>query len=187
MKLNGLLALSCSSVLASALLAADPCVSGVQPGLRPGPYAFVLSTGTNRGQSQCFICETADKPAVVVFARTLSEPLGKLASKIDKATGDHKAADLRAWVTILAEDQAKLDPDLVRWTQKHALKTMPAGVFEDVVGPPSYKLAKDADVTVMLFVKRKVVANFAFRASELNDDAIAEVLKALPKIVENKP
>jgi hypothetical protein len=187
MKLKGLFAWSCSLVLVGIVLAAEPCLSGVQPGLRPGPYAFVLSTGANRGQSQCFICETADKPAVVVFARTLSEPLGKLVSKIDKATADHKAADLRAWVTILAEDQAKLDPDLVRWTQQHALKTVPAGVFEDVVGPPSYKLAKDADVTVMLFVKRKVVANFAFRASELNDDAIAEVLKALPKIVEGKP
>ncbi|MBL8793947.1 MAG: hypothetical protein JNM56_08580 [Planctomycetia bacterium] len=187
MNFRGLLALAASWFLVSAVCAVDPCVSGVQPGLRPGPYSFVLSTGTNRGQSQCFICETADKPAVVVFARTLSEPLGKLVGKLDKATTDHKAAELRGWITFLAEDQAKVDADVVRWTQQHALKAIPAGVFEDVVGPPSYKLAKDADVTVMLFVKRKVAANFAFRAGELNDDAIAEVLKALPKIVENKP
>lgn len=171
-------------VLVSGFAAADPCVSGLNSGQRPGPYSFVLSTGNYRGQPFCFICDTADKPAVILFARTPSEATGKLANQIDKALGDHKAADLRGWVTFLSEDQPKLDPELVRWSQKHSLKTLPVGVFEDSAGPPSYKLAKDADLTVLLFVKRKVVANFAYRAGELNDEAIAAIVKTLPKIVD---
>ena len=45
---------------------------------------------------------------------------------------------------------------------------------------------KDADVTVMLFTKQKVVANFAFRAGELTDKRIDEVVKAVPQTVREE-
>ncbi len=169
--------------LASPLLADAPCVSGPRVGQRPGPYSFVLCTGDNRGKSHCYICETADRPAVIVFARSLSEPLGKLAGKLDQALADHKKAELRAWVTVLHEDQNKLDADVVAWAKKHAVRSVPVGVFEDPDGPPSYRLNKEADVTVLLSVKQKVVVNRAFRAGELTDAKIAELLNSLPSIV----
>ncbi|MBY0522005.1 MAG: hypothetical protein K2R98_01315 [Gemmataceae bacterium] len=170
-------------VLASA---AEPCQSGLQSGQRPGPYSFVVATGAQRGQSQCFVCETADRPAVVVFARELSDPLGKLAVQIDKAVAEHKAAELRGWITFLSDDQPTLDPKVVDWSKKHSIRTIPLGVFEDAGGPPSYKVHKEADVTVLFFVKRKVVANFAYRAGELTEDKVGEVMKALPGILPAK-
>jgi len=166
--------------------AEDACVSGLKVGQKPGPYSFVVATGPERGQSTCYVCETADRPAVVVFARNPSEPLGKLAAGLDKAVGDNKKAELRGWVTFLSNDQPTLDPQVVDWAKKHAIRRMPLGVFESEDGPPSYRLSREADVTVLLFVKKKVVANFAFRSGELNDERIAEVLKALPRIVEEK-
>jgi hypothetical protein len=166
--------------------AADPCQSGLQPGQRPGPYSAVMSTGTQRGQSYCYICETGDRPAVVVFARTLSDSLAKLAQQLDKAMTEHQKAELRSWITFLSDDQLSLDPKLVQWSQKHALRNVPLGVFEDVGGPPSYRLARDADLTVLLFVKQKVVANFAFRAGELNDAKTTEILKTVPRLVGEK-
>ena len=93
-----------------ALAAQEPCRSGLQPGARPGPYSSICITGANRGVSHCFICETADKPAVIVFARTLSEPLGKLVHKLDKSLAEHKSAELCGWVTFLADDQPTFDP-----------------------------------------------------------------------------
>ena len=75
---------------------------------------------------------------------------------------------------------------MVEWGKKHALRNLPLGVFEDAGGPPSYRLNRDADVTVLLFVKQKVVANFAFRAGELTEEKVGEVMKALPKIVAAK-
>ena len=168
-------------------LAADPaapCVSGPKVGQRPGPYSFVMSTGDQRGKSHCYICETENRPAVIVFARTLSEPLGKLAAGLDKALATHKKDDLRAWVTILHEDHSKIDADVVAWAKKHAVRALPVGVFEDVEGPPSYRLHNDADITVLLFVKQKVVANHAFRAGELTDAKIKAILDELPKIVK---
>jgi hypothetical protein len=170
----------------SVASADDPCVSGLEPGKRPGPYTFVVSTGKERGQLTCFICETAEKPAVLIFARTPSQELGDLVSRLDGAVGDPKNAPLRGWVTFLSNDQPKFDPIVVEWGKKHAIKSMPLGVFEDVDGPPSYRLAKDADVTILLFVKQKVVANFAFRSGELTTKARDEVLKAVPKILEKK-
>ena len=163
---------------------AGPCVSGPRVGQRPGPYSFVMSTGEQRGKSQCYICETENRPAVIVFARSLSEPLGKLASGLDKALATYKAKDLRAWATLLHEDHSKIDADVVAWAKKHAVRTMPVGVFEDVEGPPSYRLHNDADITVLLFVKQKVVANHAFRAGELTDAKIKAILEELPKIVK---
>lgn len=156
--------------------------SGLTPGQRPGPYSAVIVTGPQRGQSCCYICETGDKPAVVLFARTLSAPLGKLVHRIDRTMADPKMTDLRGWVTFLSDNQPDLDPKIVQWSQHHAIRSVPLGVFEDAGGPPAYRLAGEADVTVLLFVKQKVVANFTFRTGELTDDKIAEVMKSLAQI-----
>jgi hypothetical protein len=167
----------------SAVQAADPCVSGVPVGQRPGPYSALVSVGPERGTAHCFICETADRPAVVIFARSLSDPLGRLVRGVDKAIDDHKAAELRGWVTFLHDDQLTFDPQVVQWSKKQAIRNVSLGVFEDLVGPPSYKLNRDADVTVLLFVKQKVVGNFAFRAGDLTPARVDEVLKTLPRIL----
>ena len=166
-----------------SIAAADPCKSGPLPNQRPGPYSALVSVGKERGTQHCYICESANRPIVIVFARTLSEPLGKLAKQLDNAVKEHKTSELRSWITLLADDQAKLDPQVVQWAQKHAVSNVPCAVFEDTVGPPTYLLNKEADVTVLLSVKQKIVANFAFRAGELNDAAIAEIVKSIPKIV----
>ncbi len=163
--------------------AAAPCVSGTAVGGKPGPYTFHVATGPERGQLTCYICATEERPAVIVFARTMSEPLVKLVKGLDKAKADYKARELRAWVTFLSDDQTSLDPKLVAWSKKNAIRDVPLGVFEDVGGPPAYKLARDADVTVLLYVKQKVVRNFAFRAGELTEARVNDVLKELPKIV----
>ena len=153
--------------------------------LGPGRSSAV-GAGVERGQQHCFICESAAKPVVIVFARNLSDPLGKLVKQLDGAVKEHKTAELRAWVTFLGDDQTALDPKVVQWAQKHAAAGCWCAVFEDKVGPPTYQIAHDADVTVLLSVKQKVVANFAYRAGELNGAAIAEIVKSIPNIVSAK-
>jgi hypothetical protein len=166
--------------------AAEPCVSGVPVGKRPGPYSFLVATGPQRGQQTCYVCDQhlTGKPAAIVFAKSLSDPLAKLMAKLDAATPAKNDIGYKTWLTQTAKP-ADLD-GLAKWAQDKGLKAVPVGAFEDADGPPAYKLAKDADVTVMLFVKERVVANFAFRAGELNDDAIETVLKSVPKLFEMK-
>ena len=181
-----LLALALLLTLAAAVPAGDPCVSGVPVGKRPGPYSFLVATGPQRGQPTCYVCEQHEggKPAAVVFARTLSAPLGKLLTRLDAAGAAKKAAGYKVWMTHLT-GRADLD-GLAKWAQAQGLKGVPVGEFEDADGPPAYKLHADADVTVLLFVKEKVVANFAFRGGELDDKAVEAVVKAVPKLFEAK-
>jgi hypothetical protein len=161
--------------------AKDPCVSGPAIGQRPGPYSFLVATGPERGQPTCYVCETAEKPGVIVFARSVNDPLAKLLSKCDDALAARPKDTMRAWMTVLGEKTVGLD-DLSKWAKQAGLKSMPVGVFDDPIGPPSYKLAEDADATVLLFVDKKVVANFAFRAGELDVKAIERIGEELARL-----
>jgi len=154
--------------------AKDPCVSGPQVGQRPGPYSFLVATGPQRGQPTCYVCDTAEKPGIIVFARSLSDPLAQLLTKCDDAFAAKEKEGLKTWLTVLGEKTVAID-ELSKWAKKTGLKSMPVGVFDDPVGPPSYKLAEDADVTVLLFIDRKVTANLAFRAGELDESAIKKI------------
>ena len=180
------LALIATGVVATSPSAAkDPCVSGPQVGQRPGPYSFLVATGPERGQPTCYVCETAEKPGVIVFARSVSDPLRKLLTACDDAVAAQPKDAMRAWMTVLGEKTIGLD-DLGRWATKAGLKAVPVGVFDDPVGPPSYKLAAEADVTVVLFANKKVVANFAFRVGELDDAAVKRVVEQLAQLGRQK-
>jgi hypothetical protein len=144
----------------------------------------VVVTGAQRGTSHCFICETADKPAVIIFARSQTDALGKLAAGIDKAIAKNKDANLRSWITFLHPDQSSVDAQILQWARVHAISNVPTAVFEDVGGPPSYRLGKDVEVTVFLSVKQKVVVNYEFRAGLLTDARVEEVLKAVADLVK---
>jgi len=150
-------------------------------GQRPGPYSFLVATGSERGQPTCYVCETAEKPGVIVFARSVSDPLAGLLTVCDRAVADKPKDAMRAWMTVLGEKTIGLD-ELGRWATKTGLKAVPVGVFDDPVGPPSYKLADDADVTIVLFENRKVIANFAFRAGELDEAAIRLITDQMTRL-----
>jgi hypothetical protein len=152
-------------------------------GQRPGPYSFLVATGPERGQPTCYVCETAEKPAVIVFTRSVSDAVGQLMLACDEAVAARPKDSMRAWMTVLGEKTIGLD-DLAKWATTQGLKAVPVGIFDDPVGPPSYKLAADADVTVVVFENRKVTANLAFRKGELDDAAVklvADQLKQLGK------
>jgi hypothetical protein len=181
--MRNLTAIAILALTSASVAADDPCKSGPQPNQRPGPYSALVAVGPQRGQQHCYICEAGDRPVMIVFARNLSEPLGKLVHRLDKLIAEHKPAELQAWTTFLHDDAAAFDAQVVQWSKQHATGSVPLGIFEDQVGPPSYLLNREADVTVLLSVKQKVVANFAFRKGELNDAAIEQIVKTAPRIL----
>src|SRR5262245_44294940 len=114
-----------------ALLADPPLRPGLDVGKRPSPYSSLVVVGPPRGAQHCFVCEAEDKPVVIVFARTPSEPLGKLVHQIDGVVKKDAKADVRAWTTFLAADAAPLETKLVDWSRKHATGGVSITVFED--------------------------------------------------------
>ncbi|VTS05001.1 hypothetical protein [Tuwongella immobilis] len=167
--------------LSLSVATAEPVKSGLEPGKKVAPYSFHVATGPERGQQTCYICETGGRPAVLVFARSLTPSLGKLLDQCDQLLVKQPKEGGRGWATILGEKTVDLD-SLAKWSKEQGLKLMPVGVFDDPVGPPAYRLHADADVTVMLFTARKVTHRFSFRANELTDSAIATIVQEFTAI-----
>ena len=58
--------------------------------------------------------------------------------------------------------------------------------IDNVAGPPDYQIAKEADITVVLYNKRKIEANHAFKKGELDAKAVEAILEDLKKILPEK-
>ena len=58
--------------------------------------------------------------------------------------------------------------------------------IDNPAGPRGYKVAKDADVTVVLYQGRKVKANYAFKKGDLKDKDIDKILADVSKILPDE-
>jgi hypothetical protein len=159
-----------------------PLASGPPPGSEIGPYSFLIATGPKRGTQHCYVCESRDKPVVLVFARQRSEELGKFLTELDRLVEKEKAAGLAGWVTFLADNQPALEPEVVTWGRKHGVRHLPLGIFEDQDGPPRYRLSRQADVTILLVAQGKVKHNFVFKAGTFDGQKAKEILNAVPSL-----
>jgi hypothetical protein len=108
--------------------------------------------------------------------------LTSLVKKIDEAAAKHKDAKMGTFVVFCTDNKAieKAVKDLA--ARQHIDHTILA-VFDKPAGPPKYKLASDADITVLLYNHKKVKANFAFRKGELNDADVERIVSEIPKIM----
>jgi hypothetical protein len=165
-------------IVTLGLACAAPPASGPAVGDKPAPYSFVVCTGAQRGKLHCFVCDAADKPFVAFFAREPSPALGTLARRCEDAARLAKGADAKGWVTFLKPDQLAFDATARRFATEHNLAAFSVGVFEDVVGPPDYKIAADAAITVVIASGAKVRSTFAFTDGSLGTMEADGILKA---------
>jgi hypothetical protein len=117
----------------------------------------------------------------MIFAREVSDNLTSLVKKIDAATVTNKKARMGSFVVFLSDDEG-LGDKLKEIAKKEDIKQTVLTI-DNPAGPKGYNVAKDADVTVVFYNKRKVEANHAFRKGELNSQAIEKVVADVKKIV----
>ena len=91
---------------------------------------------------------------------------------------------MAAFAVILTDDPDKVESKLEALAKEKGIKNTPLTVMENPAGPPSYKIAKEAEVTVMLWVGQKVVANHAFAKGKLNQAAIDKIVEDTAKILK---
>jgi hypothetical protein len=176
-----------------ALDASDSLKSGPQVGeMIPGPFHFLNVNGTFAGDPHCLVCEYGLRPVVAVFARTVpeeKEPLATLLRKVDETVANRQAAELRGFAAFVNADYANDDSRkaLVGKLENIAkdLKKVILCVGDDK-GPEKYNINKDADVTVVLYNKHQVVANFAFAKEKLTDKEVNEIVAAIEKMAPKK-
>ena len=117
----------------------------------------------------------------MIFARKNSDALTSLVKKIDAATAQNKSKKMGSFVVYLSDDEALAD-QLKTYAEKEGLKNIVLSI-DNVAGPKGYNVAKDAEVTVVLYNQRQVESNHAFKAGELNAKGVDAVMADLPKIV----
>ena len=117
----------------------------------------------------------------MIFAREVTGPLTSLVKKIDEETQKHKSDRMGSFIVFLSDDE-KLQDQLKELAKKEDIQKCVLTI-DNPGGPGPYKIAKDADVTVVLYENRTVKANHAFKKGELNDRAIQQILAEIPKIL----
>ncbi len=119
-----------------------------------------------------------------IFAREITDDLASLVKQVDEQVGKNGSKQMAAFVVLLAEDADAAAPKLEELAKKQGIKHVPLTIFDGTSGPPSYKIAKDADVTVLLWRKQSVKANHAFKKGELNEQGAKAIIADAPKILE---
>jgi hypothetical protein len=120
----------------------------------------------------------------VVFARDLTPTLTGLVKKIDETTIANADRRMGSFVVMLSDDD-KLEGKLKELAEGQKLKKVVLTI-DNPAGPDGLEIAKDADVTVVLYVKKKVVKTFAYGKGKLDDKAVEEIVSAAKDIAPKK-
>jgi hypothetical protein len=171
--------------LPGGLAAQEPLRSSLQPGERIlAEFDALNVTGKHAGKQHCLVCENGLAPVAMIFARSVDEPLVRLLIQLDAATAQNEKSEMGSFVVFLSADP-ELPKHLEKLAAKHGLKHIVLSVY-DPAGPKGFKVAGEADVTVVLYRDFVVAANHAFKKGELSDEANARIVAGLPKILESK-
>jgi hypothetical protein len=117
---------------------------------------------------------------VCVFTRNTSEPLASLVKQIDKKIDDN--AKLCSFVVVIPKKGENPTDNVKTLAEKAGIKHVPLTIGESPDGPPDYEIAKDADVTVLMWKNGTVKVNHAFKG-ELTDKEIGAVVDDIPKLL----
>lgn len=170
-------------VAASSIGSAAELKSGIEVGGRPGAYTVNDCTGPNAGKSLCYRCSYGGRPVVNIFAREIDGNVEDLIAQIDKKVGANKDQKMAAFVVHLTDDADKSSANLKKVAGAKKIKNTPLTNFEGEAGPSSYNISKDADVTVLMWVKGKVKVNHSFKKGDLSKDKIKKVVNDTSKIL----
>jgi len=169
-------------VLVWTAFGAEKLKSGLQPGEKITAIFEPLNiTGEHAGEPYCLICENGLAPVAMLFARDVNEPLLKLISKLDEATAKNQGQEMGSFVVFLSESDDSRQ-QLATAAKKRGLKRIVLSTYAPS-GPEGFNVAREADLTVVLYREHEVKANYAFRKGELSDAATEKILADLPKIL----
>ena len=160
--------------------------SGPQVGEKvPGPFEPMNVTGDKAGEKACLFCKNGDNPVICIFARTCECPgLAKLVKAVEETTAKNTDAKLGSFIVVVGEEE-KLDAKLKKWAEDNGLKSLIVSFMAPSKLPEKYNINNDADITVLLYVKKEVKANHAFKKGEITEENVktitGEVSKILPE------
>jgi hypothetical protein len=148
----------------------------------PGPFDPLNINGPSAGEKECQFCKNGANPVVMIFARSLADPVPALIKKLDRATADHADARMGSCVIFLSGDK-DLPGKLKEFADRENVQRTVLAVYAPA-GPHRYKISEDAEVTILLYTDETVQANYAFGRGRMKDGDIDKVIADLPKILD---
>lgn len=119
---------------------------------------------------------------VNIQTRKITDDLASLVKKLDGMVDSaRKRGGNHAFVVYITDDPEAGEKELKALAAKHKIKNIPLTIYDGVAGPGGYKIAKDAEVTVMMWKGLKVKANQAFAKNGLDKKAVSKVIDAAKK------
>jgi len=119
---------------------------------------------------------------VCVFARKTSEPLASLVKKIDEKIGEN--GRLKSFVVIMPKKGEMPAEELRKLAKDAGIKHVPLTIGESPDGPPDYEIARDADITVLMWNRHKVKVNHAWKG-ELTDEQVRAIVADTSKVLSD--
>jgi len=177
-------ALAVCLLAAGAVYAAEKLESGLPVGETVPAFNVRDITGPSKGKTLCYRCQYGARPVVTVFTRELTDSVKDLVKKIDAKVGENKDKKMAAFVVVLTEDPDAVEPKLESLAKDSKIASTPLTIVEGDAGPPEYKLAKDAEVTVMMWVDSEVKVNQSFAKGKLDKKAVDGLVAETKKILQ---
>jgi hypothetical protein len=175
-------ALCLASVAMFGLHAGD-LKSGLQVDEYPPAFYVTDISGPAAGTKLCYRCQYGARPVVSLFVRKMDENTTKLVKELDAIVAKNKDKKMAAFVTVLSDNPDAQEAALKKIAEDNKIANSPLTVFENNVGPAKYNIAREADITVMMWVDSNVKVNHALAAGKLNAEEIAKIVKDTEKIL----
>ncbi|MEI6255339.1 MAG: hypothetical protein WCQ77_01710 [Planctomycetota bacterium] len=179
-----------AAVTMMAETASAEMTSGPQVGDSVGAMTVTKVTGNALdgvpdGKTLCYRCKMGSRPVVMVFSRTADDKLAKLLKKLDEEIEEHVDAKLTGFVNMLGADAEATKKDAAEFVKANGIERIAFVVPEESAnGPADYKIAPDADLTVVCFRGGKVKANHVFAKGALSDEKIDAIVESACSMTE---
>ena len=162
-------------------------LSGPQVGSKiPGAFEPLNINGPDAGDEACLFCRFGNSPTVMVFATRPTEGVAAFTREMEKAAAEATKAGAEVGACVVVTNTG-LDTrkELARLADKENLKNVILGVIEPKK-LKDYELHPDAEVTVLLYDKKVVRVNRAFKAGEFTEKTAGELATEVTNLYAGK-
>ena len=121
---------------------------------------------------------------VAIFTRSITDDLTSLVKQIDELVAKNEDKKMASFVILLSNDADADEAKLKTLAEKAGIKHVPLTVFDGVAGPPNYKIAEDAEVTVLLWKGQTAVVNHAFAKGKLDKAGVKKIVESTSEILK---
>jgi hypothetical protein len=161
-----------------------PLESGPRVGEIADMFSVRAVTGPYRGKTLCYRCELGNSPVVCIFARRLTAPLTTLFKELDARIASRNDG-LKALVVFLTDDPKEAETSLEALAARSALCHVPLTLARNRHGPQNYRIAVDAEITILLWKGPTVRFNRAFAHGKMTEADVKDVLLDLPTLLKD--